>query len=71
MSYDIAKDVVIGDYKQPSFDDEKEYLEAISLDKGPFSKGGNFYISDEEQVDLTRLFDDILDRDNDWQKRKY
>ena len=70
MSYDISDNIVYGNYKQPSFEDEQEYLEAISLDKGPFSKGGNFYISDEDQVDLTRLLMMARQRQSEWQKRK-
>ena len=70
MSYDIEKDIVKGDYKQPSFEDEREYLEAISQDTGPFSKGGNFFISDEEQIDLTRFLKIARQRQNEWQRRK-
>lgn len=70
MSYDIKTDIVEGDYKQLSFEDEHEYVEAISLDKGPFSKGGSFYISDDEQVDLTRLLKMARQRQNEWQQRK-
>ena len=70
MSYDIEKDIVKGDYKQPSFEDEREYLEAISQDMGPFSKGGNFFISDEEQIDLTRFLKIARQRQKEWQRRK-
>jgi hypothetical protein len=70
MSYDLTTNKTQGKYELIRYQDEVEYLEAISKLKGPFEEGGTFFIAKSEQIDLSKLLTKARERQHGWQIRR-
>jgi len=68
-SFDFKNKKLNGVFVDHSHENSEEYFKEISCVQSPFEKGGNFWISESEQIDLSILLFNSREKQMQWQKR--
>ncbi|MBT3939523.1 MAG: MBL fold metallo-hydrolase [Pelagibacterales bacterium] len=68
-SFDFNKKETEGVFVDNSHENSKEYFKEISCIQSPFEEGGNFWVSESEQIDLSTLLYNARVKQLLWQQR--
>jgi len=69
-SYNFASGEYNGTYRETTYTDQLEYIEAVAGTPSIFDAGGRFWVAPSERIDLTKLLQRARQRQIAWQKRR-
>ena len=69
-SYDLSTGEYSGTYRETTYTDQLEYIEAVANTPSIFDQGGRFWVAKSERIDLTKLLQRARQRQMIWQQRR-